>query len=93
MQLCYTKECYQVNSLLVYWENHQKLIQAIVYLHGRKMAATSEDWFGQLNKYQYLELMMIMTKQDCTTVKGVHEVLKNTCKWVDLGKFVKRHKH
>ena len=40
------------------------------------MADTKENWFDQRNKYQYLDLMMIMSKADVTSVKAVHEKLK-----------------
>ena len=34
-----------------------------------------------------------MTATDCTTVKDVHDKLKKAGKWVDIRKFVKKHKH
>ena len=60
---------------------------------GGKMADTKENWFDQRNKYQYLDLMMIMSKADVTSVKAVHEKLKRAGKWVDVRHFVKKHKH
>ena len=57
------------------------------------MADRNETWFEQQNPYPYLNLMMIMTATDCTTVKDVHDKLKKAGKWVDIRKFVKKHKH
>ena len=37
--------------------------------------------------------MMIMTETDITSVKAIHEKLKRTGKWVDVRRFVKKHKH
>ena len=34
-----------------------------------------------------------MTATDCTTVKDVHDKLKKAGKWVDIRKFIKKHKH
>ena len=57
------------------------------------MADSEETWFKQLNKYAYLDLMLIMSAADCTTIKDVHDKLKKAGKWVDIRKFVKKHKH
>ena len=57
------------------------------------MAAFEENWFAQRNKYKYLDLMMIMTEKDITSVKAIHEKLKRAGKWVDVRRFVKKHKH
>ena len=64
-----------------------------MFIFGGKMADTTENWFNQRNKYQYLDLMMIMTETDVTSVKAVHENLKGAGKWVDIRQFVKKHKH
>ena len=50
----------------------------LLFTFGGKMADTKENWFwfDQRNKYQYLDLMMIMSKADVTSVKAVHEKLK-----------------
>ena len=48
------------------------------------MTDIKENWFDQRNKYQYLDLMMIMTESDVTSVKAVHEQLKRAGKWVDI---------
>ena len=37
--------------------------------------------------------MMIMTEKDITSVKAIHEKLKRAGKWVDVRRFVKKHKH
>ena len=37
--------------------------------------------------------MMIMTNQDVTNVNAIHEKLKCAGKWVDLRRFIKKHKH
>ena len=37
--------------------------------------------------------MLIMSAADCTTIKDVHNKLKKAGKWVDIRKFVKKHKH
>ena len=57
------------------------------------MADRDETWFEQQNPHPYLDLMMIMHTTDCTTVKDVHDKLKKAGKWVDVRKFVKKHKH
>ena len=57
------------------------------------MAASEENWFSQRNKYTYLHLMMIMTDHDVTSVNVIHDKLKCAGKWVDLRRFVKKHKH
>ena len=57
------------------------------------MAHRNETWFEQRNPHPYLDLMMIMTATDCTTVKDVHDKLKKAGKWVDIRKFIKKHKH
>ena len=57
------------------------------------MADCNETWFEQQNPHPYLNLMMIMTATDCTTVKDVHDKLKKAGKWVDIRKFIKKHKH
>ena len=57
------------------------------------MADSNETWFKQRNKYAYLELMLIMSPADCTNIKDVHDKLKQSGKWVDVRKFVKKHKH
>ena len=57
------------------------------------MAASEENWFAQRNKYTYLHLMMIMTDTDVTDVKAIHDKLKCAGKWVDVRRFMKKHKH
>ena len=57
------------------------------------MAASEENWFSQRNKYTYLYLMMIMTDHDVTSVNAIHDKLKCAGKWVDLRRFIKKHKH
>ena len=57
------------------------------------MADSEETWFKQQNKYPYLNLMLLMSAADCTTIKDVHDKLKKAGKWVDVRKFVKKHKH
>ena len=57
------------------------------------MAASDENLFAQRNKYTYLHLMMIMTDNDVTNVKAIHDKLKCAGKWVDVRRFVKKHKH
>ena len=37
--------------------------------------------------------MLIMSAADCTTIKDVHDKLKKAGKWVNVRKFVKKHKH
>ena len=64
-----------------------------MFIIGRKMADPEENWFAQRNKYTYLHLMMIMTNQDVTSVNAIHEKLKCAGKWVDLRRFIKKHKH
>ena len=56
----------------------------LLFIFGGKMADNTENWFDQRNKYQYLDLMMIMTETDVTSVKAVHEKLKQAGKWVDI---------
>ena len=56
------------------------------------MSKSSENWFEQTNKYQYLELMCIMTHKDVTTLKEIHGVLKGTGLWVDVKRFIKSNK-
>ena len=34
-----------------------------------------------------------MSATDCTTIKDTHEKLKNADKWVDVRRFLKKHKH
>ena len=57
------------------------------------MADSGETWFEQRNKHPYLNLMLIMSAADCTNIKDVHEKLKKSDKWVDVRKFIKKHKH
>ena len=57
------------------------------------MADSEESWFKQRNKYPYLNLMLIMSAAVCTTIKDVHNKLKKAGKWVDVRKFIKKHKH
>ena len=57
------------------------------------MATSDENWFAQRNKYTYLHLMMIMNDNDVTSVKAIQDKLKGACKWVDVRRFVKKHKH
>ena len=57
------------------------------------MADSEETWFKQRNKYPYLNLMLIMSAADCTTIKDIHNKLKKAGKWVDVRKFIKKHKH
>ena len=48
-----------------------------------------KTWFKQQNKYAYLDLMLIMSAADCTTIKDVHDKLKKAGKWVDVRKIRK----
>ena len=64
-----------------------------MFTFGGKMADSEENWFSQRNKYTYLYLMMIMTDHDVTSVNATHEKLKCAGKWVNLRRFVKKHKH
>ena len=57
------------------------------------MATSDENWFEQRNKYTYLDLMMIMSVNDVTSVKTIQGKLKGAGKWVDVRRFVKKHKH
>ena len=57
------------------------------------MATSNENWFEQRNKYTYLDLMMIMSVNDVTSVKTIQGKLKGAGKWVDVRRFVKKHKH
>ena len=57
------------------------------------MATSDENWFAQRNKYTYLHLMMIMNDNKVTSVKAIQDKLKGACKWVDVRRFVKKHKH
>ena len=57
------------------------------------MATSDENWFAQRNKYTYLHLMMIMNDNDVTSVKAIQDKLKGACKWVDVRRFIKKHKH
>ena len=57
------------------------------------MADSEENWFAQRNKYNYLDLMMIMTETDITSVKAIQEKLNRAGKWIDVRRFVKKHKH
>ena len=57
------------------------------------MATSDENWFAQRNKYTYLHLMMIMNDNDVTSEKAIQDKLKGACKWVDVRRFVKKHKH
>ena len=68
-------------------------IHGLLFTLGGKMADSEENWFAQRNKYNYLDLMMIMTETDITSVKAIHEKLKTAGKWVDVRHFVKKHKH
>ena len=58
----------------------------------RKMSISTENWFEQINKYKYLELMCTMTRKDVMTLKEVHVVLKGAGLWVDVKWFVKSNK-
>ena len=64
-----------------------------MFTSGGKMAGPEENWFAQRNKYTYLHLMMILTNQDVTSVNAIHEKLRCAGKWVDLQRFIKKHKH
>ena len=64
-----------------------------MFTHGGKMADSKETWFEQRNKHPYLDLMLIISAVDCTTVKDIHDKLKKAGKWVNVRKFVKKHKH
>ena len=57
------------------------------------MATPDENWFEQRNKYAYLDLMMIMNVNDVTSVKAIQGKLKGAGKWVDVRRFMKKHKH
>ena len=57
------------------------------------MATSDENWFEQRNKYTYLDLMMITNVNDVTSVKAMLGKLKGAAKWVDVRRFVKKHKH
>ena len=57
------------------------------------MATSDEKWFEQRNKYTYLDLMMIMNVNDVTNVKAMQAKLKGAGKWVDVRRFVRKHKH
>ena len=57
------------------------------------MATSDENWFEQRNKYTYLDLMMIMSVNDVTSVKTIQGKLKGAGKWVDVRRFMKKHKH
>ena len=52
-----------------------------------KMTNLEEDWFGQTNKFKYLELMGAMSDKECTTVKDMQWKLSGTGKWVDMKRF------
>ena len=71
----------------------KKIVSGYVWWQRKiKMSKSSENWFEQTNKYQYLELMCIMTHKDVTTLKEIHGVLKGTGLWVDVKRFVKSNK-
>ena len=88
----YTEECYQA-AIYRYGRKTTKNRHRLLFTHGRKMADSEETWFKQRNKYPYLNLMLIMSAADCTTIKDIHDKLKKAGKWVDVRKFVKEHKH
>ena len=92
MQSCYAKECHQVKTYR-YLSKTTKNCYGLLFTPGGKMADCEENWFAQRNKYKYLHLMMIMTETDVTSVKAVHDKLKSAGKWVDVRRFVKKHKH
>ena len=71
----------------------KKNCYGLLFTFGGKMATSDENWFAQRNKYMYLHLMMIMNDNDVTSVKAIHDKLKSACKWVDVRRFVKKHKH
>ena len=51
------------------------------------MTNLEADWFGQTNKFKYLELMGAMSDKECTTVKDMQWKLSGTGKWVDMKRF------
>ena len=65
----------------------------LLFTFGRKMATPDENWFEQRNKYSYLDLMMIMNVNDATSMKAIQGKVKGAGKWVDVRRFVKKHKH
>ena len=65
----------------------------LLFTFGGKMATPDENWFERRNKYVYLDLMMIMNANDVTSVKAIQSKVKGAGKWVDVRRFVKKHKH
>ena len=48
-----------------------------------------ENWFGQTNTYNYLDLMIALYEKDKIDLKTVHTKLGGTGVWIDTGRFTK----
>ena len=48
-----------------------------------------ENWFGQTNTYNYLDLMIALYKKDKLDLKMAHAKLGGTGVWIDIGRFTK----
>ena len=84
-------ECHQASTYR-YLSKTTKNSPWLLFTLGGKMADSEENWFAQRKKYNYLDLIMIMTGTDVTSVKVIHDKLKRAGKWVDVRCFVKKHK-
>ena len=70
-------------------ENHEEIRVSVTggKIINTKMTNLEEDWFGQTNKFKYLELMDAMSDKECTTVKDMQWKPSGTGKWVDMKRF------
>ena len=48
-----------------------------------------ENWFGQTNTYNYLDLMMALYEKDKIDLKKAHAKLGGTGVWIDTGRCTK----
>ena len=48
-----------------------------------------ENWFGQTNTYNYLDLMIALYEKDKLDLKTAHAKLGGTGVWIDTGRFTK----
>ena len=76
-----------------YKQTLQENCYGLLFTFGGKMATSDENWVEQRNKYTYLDQIMIMNVNDVTSVKVIQGKLKGAGKWVDVRRFVKKHKH
>ena len=58
-------------------------------MSGKMASIEKENWFGQTNTYNYLDLMIALYEKDKIDLKTAHAKLGGTGVWIDTGRFTR----